>query len=278
MEKLGIIYCYKNKVNGKCYIGQTVDPKKRSECHRRAYNTGVISAFHRAINKYGFDNFEYSILHENKTRKELDILEKTEIENHKSIVPFGYNLRSGGNASCQHSETIKKITASNKDNWSNPKFVSEKMEYYQSKEYSDLLKSKISEKDISIRKSWVEKAQETRKRNYAPIKARNDRIRDVLSFVTKAERKRYHATEEYKALRRANSEPRPVNVSACIPVFCITNGIAYISATDAARALSIDQGAISKIIRGDGHSTSGYYFRKATDNEAQEVKARYACS
>ena len=91
MEKLGIIYCYKNKVNGKCYVGQTVNPALRMIQHISASSS--CPAFHGAIEKYGIDNFEYSVLHTEKTKEEMDSLERVEIERHNSLVPFGYNIK-----------------------------------------------------------------------------------------------------------------------------------------------------------------------------------------
>ena len=57
----GVIYRFKNKLNGKSYIGQTYDINTRyySHIHRYKYRD---SKFYRAIRKYGLDNFEFSIL------------------------------------------------------------------------------------------------------------------------------------------------------------------------------------------------------------------------
>ena len=91
MEKLGIIYCYKNKINGKCYIGQTVNPHERKAAHKSA--TSSCSAFRNAIQKYGFDNFEYSVLHTEIAKEDLDSVERLEIERYNSLIPFGYNIK-----------------------------------------------------------------------------------------------------------------------------------------------------------------------------------------
>lgn len=93
MEKLGIIYCYKNKINGKCYIGQTKRPEERKKQHLQKQS--YCTAFHHAVEKYGIENFEYTVLHDQKTKKELDFLEKIEIERHNSLVPNGYNILDG---------------------------------------------------------------------------------------------------------------------------------------------------------------------------------------
>lgn len=66
-ESKGIIYCYTNLINGKKYIGQTIKTlRHRHQQHMnetkyenlRAYN----NYFHRAIRKYGIENFSLNIL------------------------------------------------------------------------------------------------------------------------------------------------------------------------------------------------------------------------
>ena len=89
----GVIYKYTNKINGKVYIGQTIDEYRRIWNHRKACDD---SLFHRAVRKYGFDSFEYTVLE----RVDEDLLNGREvvwIEQYKTNDrKFGYNLTSGG--------------------------------------------------------------------------------------------------------------------------------------------------------------------------------------
>jgi group I intron endonuclease len=91
----GRIYVHKNKINGKCYVGQTI----RSDLHERwkegkGYKTNQL--FSRAIKKYGWNNFEHIVLEEiYKTQKELNEAEIKYIELYDS-VKNGYNILSGG--------------------------------------------------------------------------------------------------------------------------------------------------------------------------------------
>lgn len=62
------IYMYKNRINGHLYIGYTNNFKRRYNDHKKAaYNSkdkDYNVAFHRALRKYGIDNFDYICLEE----------------------------------------------------------------------------------------------------------------------------------------------------------------------------------------------------------------------
>ena len=57
------LYKITNVINGKSYIGQSVDPKKRFASHiNRSKNDSDNSPIHSAIKKYGKENFTLEIL------------------------------------------------------------------------------------------------------------------------------------------------------------------------------------------------------------------------
>lgn len=110
----GIVYMFENVINGKRYIGKTIRPQNRYKEHRKAKDD---SLFHRAIKKYGFDNFRYTILesksfdNKKQANTELDVIEKKYIEKYKTRErDFGYNLTDGGEggAGCVRSEETKR--------------------------------------------------------------------------------------------------------------------------------------------------------------------------
>lgn len=112
----GIIYRWTNKINGKKYIGQTVNPRKRYLQHKRGERADS-QIIDRAILKYGAENFDYTVLltiHAD-TREELrGLLDEAEIalirlEQSYYKTGLGYNMTRGGmtKGSYTHTETTK---------------------------------------------------------------------------------------------------------------------------------------------------------------------------
>lgn len=112
LEKTWTVYMHKNKINGKAYIGQTSqNPKKRWD-NGNGYITS--SKFYRAIEKYGWDNFDHIIIAENLSLQEANELEIELIAKYKTQDDrYGYNLDSGGHNTKHSEETKRKIGEAN---------------------------------------------------------------------------------------------------------------------------------------------------------------------
>lgn len=97
MKVFGIIYKATNKINGKIYIGQTVQSlAKRKASHK--YNAKSIkNHFYNAIRKYGFELFDWELLKKCYSSKNLNESEKLFIDEFNSINK-GYNSTDGGNS------------------------------------------------------------------------------------------------------------------------------------------------------------------------------------
>lgn len=62
MQQSGI-YCITNTVNGKRYIGQSVDIARRWQQHVRTAETGKgMSVVHKAMREYGLQNFKFDVV------------------------------------------------------------------------------------------------------------------------------------------------------------------------------------------------------------------------
>jgi len=106
----GYVYLLTNKTNGKRYVGQTTQQVERrwSQHICDAKRHGKKYPLHRAINKYGKDGFEISVLAKACSIDGLNILERFFIGRLRTIVPFGYNLLSGGRNGGKLPETTRK--------------------------------------------------------------------------------------------------------------------------------------------------------------------------
>lgn len=93
------IYKITNLLNGKCYIGQSVNIDKRWNTHRTApFNPNRIdydTPLYRAMRKYGVNHFQFEVLEE-CPKAELNEKEIYYIRLYNSMLPSGYNQDGGG--------------------------------------------------------------------------------------------------------------------------------------------------------------------------------------
>ena len=114
--RMGWIYLIRNKVNGKCYVGQTI--KKRVEQRWSEHRRRPQGCLKDAFKKHGFENFEFSAICEipqaDGWREALDVREINEIKDRNTLAPNGYNIEHGGNKNkIVQPETRKKISEGN---------------------------------------------------------------------------------------------------------------------------------------------------------------------
>lgn len=110
------IYKYTNVITGKSYIGQTMQNVNDRAKNGTGYRKG--SPFREAIDKYGWETFEQSILRLCTSQEEADQYEQLFIDKYNSVFPNGYNLQSGGNGGCRigihHTDETKRKMANSK--------------------------------------------------------------------------------------------------------------------------------------------------------------------
>lgn len=120
-----IIYKTTNKINNKSYIGQTIKSlNERISTHLYYVNDGSNYLFHKAIRKYGKENFIWEIICECNSKKELNEKEKFYIKFYNTKTPKGYNLTDGGEGMVgwHHTEKTKRIMSENNSGENNPMF------------------------------------------------------------------------------------------------------------------------------------------------------------
>lgn len=224
-----VIYVIRNKITGKMYVGQT---KKTSfERWKEHCRETRCSALNNAIKKYGVDSFVVFDIDTAKTQDELDEKERFWISFLGTLVPNGYNLRSGGRTggvlSKEAREKISKAKAgkplseAQKEAIKNRNQRGENHPMY-GKHHSEETKRKIG----AANKGKL--AGENNPHYGIPLP---DKVKKKLS----ESRKKYYKNHIH---------------AGCIAVKCIETGIQYQSATHAFRATGIDNSQISKACRG----------------------------
>lgn len=104
---MGFIYKITNNINLKNYIGQTTKTiEERWKGHLKKNSNCIY--LKRSLDKYGIENFtiEELLFCENIMLNENEIIF---IKKYNSIIPNGYNIKSGGH---HHEETKEKIRKS----------------------------------------------------------------------------------------------------------------------------------------------------------------------
>ena len=104
------IYKITNKLNGKVYIGQSIDIDTRWRQHINAKDNFAI---HNAIKKYGKENFKFEVLLECPAEM-LNVWERDMIALYNCMSPYGYNLTEGGEGHHLSEETRLKMSNTRK--------------------------------------------------------------------------------------------------------------------------------------------------------------------
>ena len=144
------VYQHKNKINGKIYIGITMQkPEKR---WRKGEGYKSSPHFYSAIQKYGWDNFEHNILFTELTKEEACLKEQELIKQFDSMNrEHGYNSTSGGDVFSMNEETKQKISQAmmgNKNGLGHPCSEEKKKkisEAQRGREFTQEHKQKLSE-------------------------------------------------------------------------------------------------------------------------------------
>lgn len=128
-ENIPGIYCYENKINGKKYIGQSKDIRKRIKTHEKNFkkdlfeNTkGENKLLWYSVKKYGRDNFNLTIIE----YCDIDELDEKEIGYIKTLSSHvsvgGYNIQYGGKStnrglslSLEHRNKIRESVSGDKN-------------------------------------------------------------------------------------------------------------------------------------------------------------------
>jgi len=192
------VYLITNLINGKRYIGQTNRPLAR-RWSQHCSSSGCC-ALSSAIRKYGKENFSMEILFDVPTRELADEFEKAYIERYHTMVPNGYNLKTGGDVPVYSEESRRKMSASGKGRISSRKGVV----------LSEETKRKISESKTGVKQpEWAvrkrvlsqtggKRSEETKEKMRLSAKADWDKRRASGYIVSEDARKRMSESQKQR--------------------------------------------------------------------------------
>ena len=209
--------------SNKRYYGITGTETNRRWCNRKGYSSQLV--FNRAINKYGWKNFEHIVLFDNLTKDEANLLEQCYIALYDTTNPkYGYNISLGGSIPSEESrrkmseaqkgekhhyygkhfseEHRRKISEGNKGKKRSEESIQKMREASKGRKASEETKKKMSE---SNPKYWLGKhrSEETRRKlsaankgNPSPMKGKHhtEETREKISNAVKLK----YEDEQYK--------------------------------------------------------------------------------
>ena len=227
------VYMHVNKINNKKYIGITkTSVNKRWGNNGSGYGRNKQSIFYRAIQKYGWDNFEHLILYEKLSRDEACNIEIKLIKEYKTQDSnFGYNIQPGGqlgNDGVVFSEESKKKMS----------------ESHKGKKLTEDHKNKISESC----------------KGHAPC-IHSDETKEKLSKINTgkilSEETKNKISESLTGIKRSPEtlKKRKENSSANVSVYCPELNMKFQTIADAAKYTNTQRSNIQKCLRGERKSS-----------------------
>lgn len=198
------VYRILNKNNGKCYIGCSIDIKRRWTQHLKLLRRGNHHNDHlqKSWNMYGRESFIFEIIYYciPKFLYEKEIHFITHYKSYDKNI--GYNNTFGGESGLLTQESIEKLSKSAKERWSNLDF-------------KDKMKSIMKDvwNDSNLKKDRVKKIQNNwsnRKFKEIASKERSLRWKDpeYKSRVTKSMRDKWAEPGFREFMAKARSEKR----------------------------------------------------------------------
>jgi group I intron endonuclease len=222
---MGFIYLVTNTINGKQYVGQTINFVVRKKKHEKNAVGGSMLAFHCAIRKYGTFSFLWEILCSKKLpsiseeKEWMDHWEKHYIAKLNTIAPNGYNLTVGGEGvlglvfsdesrrkmsvsavkRCLSPSWKAKSGASRRKLWEDPEFREKTTRAHIGKHLSQQAKDKVSKanKGKIVKPETGEKISQAKKRHWQDPEYR--------ARVT-ATMKKHRSTEECRLAQQATTK------------------------------------------------------------------------
>lgn len=248
-----IIYKITNKINNKSYIGQTTRSlKDRIKQHLKRSDCIAIK---NAINKYGIDNFEFSIMEEVNSVENLNIRENYYIIEFKTLYPEGYNLNTSGFNKKWSEESKRKMSKSHTG-----KKLSQEHRNKISKTVKEVIDNNVNKEEIRLKSS--ERMRNWCNNNPSPKKSKkvSEEGRKRISEAKLGNKNPQYGKKCNSGQLEALKLGRERVVLNLPKVLCHQNNKVYNSVTEAAQNLNCGRSSISNVLTGFRKSCKGYTF------------------
>jgi group I intron endonuclease len=245
---MGCVYCATNKINGKQYIGKTIQTfKQRKRGHIHDMKKGSQVIFHRALRKYGTNNFKWTILFKDDEDKLLLKAEKHFIKKYNTLSPYGYNMTTGGETFIACETSRRKSRKSTNKMWANKEYRKKQLATWQ----DPIIRKQRIDACIKTHNDpkFIKRTSDDTKRQWKDPIQRKNKIDAIKIAMNRPEVK---AKRKYIRARK---------------VICIETGIVYLSLKDAGIAMHLQGANIWNVCKGNLKHTGGYHFRFYEDNK-----------
>ena len=256
------IYLITNTVNGRCYVGQSYDMRRRKDVHIRDLNRNAHCNKHlqSAWNKYGKDAFEFSVLAECP----IENLNDEEVYYIAELGAFinGYNMNIGGGSGVgyRHTEEARRKMSESHPDMSgdkNPMFGHAVQEY-------------MTEDEIALWKLHISQSMSGDK-NHFYGKEHTPESRAKISKARKgklvgADNPMYGKTHTPEAIAKMKAvlkdfyaRNRGANNANAVSVVCLNTGEVFGSMSDACAKYGMHYAGVSMCCSSDKSHSAGEF-------------------
>jgi group I intron endonuclease len=283
-----IIYKGENNINGKCYVGVTVQTlSQRQIQHARSAAAGKPWPFQRAIRKYGMENFTFSILDRAPSEAEGKILEKKYV----ALLKPAYNATKGGDGVWGYEHTaeskakMSKAKKGKKHGRAPPAWVVERLhegqrEYLKNPDrpprppHTAEAKAKIGAAGKG-RPAWnkgvpakpeatAKRLETTRARDSWPRPMKGKKISPEAIAKRLATMAGNHS-KPWLGKKMTAEQRRNMSLAHSRPVICVTDGRRFLSTRDAAEFYGIHQASVANVCSNRYKAVRGLVFKRADE-------------